>query len=130
MNDILSALLGFFFTVVLLLTIFENCGFSIGCGRRGHMERLTNPTTIRQIMMEEVKSCPGPLAPPPSANDVVEGFASVEASGSDIPQPSLPPMPGPERQKAINANDNYLEHPIHPMFPHDPMGKGHGRVMN
>jgi len=135
MNELFSSLLGFFFTVVVLLIFLENCGFSAGCGRgfrsRRMMERLTNPAPIPEIMMQELKSCPGPLAPPPQASDVLEGFATVDASGSQHPQPPLPPMhQQQQQQQQAGVNDHYLEHPIHPMHPHDPMGKAHGRQMS
>ena len=37
MERLLGALLGFFFTVTILLIFLENCAFSAGCGGRYRM---------------------------------------------------------------------------------------------
>jgi hypothetical protein len=125
MNNILSAILGFVITVIFLLILFHNCRFSIGCGQSPeNRERMTDQ--MEEVMMKEItpgnESGRDVSAPPPMASDNLEGFASIDASGSEYPESLPEPM-----HKNINT-DNYYEHPIHPMSPHDPMGKGHGNV--
>lgn len=115
MAELLSALLGFFFTVAILLVLFDNCSFNVGCGGKYatqtakwpyQMERMANYGPEPEVSMEEVGAVDSPIA-----NDSVEGFASVNASGSNIPMKQitgvLNPMPD-------NASP-YVSHPFGPM---------------
>jgi hypothetical protein len=101
MAELLSALLGFFFTVTILLVLFDNCSFNMGCGGKYatqaarwpySMERMANYGPEPEVAMEEVGAVDSPVA-----NDSVEGFASVDASGTGVPMKHhtgiLNPMP-------------------------------------
>jgi hypothetical protein len=117
MKDLLSALLGFFITITILHILLNNCSFNIGCGK----ERMSNPAPVREIMMQELRSCNGPLAPPPEASDNLEGFAHIDASGTGVK--SNLPITTPDK-----SDD--MELPYGPMFrDFDTGGSAHGRVI-
>ena len=116
MSDLLPALLGFFFTVTILLVLFDNCSFSMGCGKKHR-----NPMSMRrwdkyenmesypkEIAMEEVAATDSP-----SAIDNVEGYASVDASGTGyLVQPT-------SRTMAKYGDNPYHEHPYGAPFHGD-----------
>ena len=84
MKDILPALLGFFFTVTILLILFQNCSFTVGCGgkhkNKVYREMMKNQGDKEEIEMEEV------ISEDPSANDTVEGYASIDYSQPRLQQ--------------------------------------------
>lgn len=113
MSDLLASLLGFFTTVVLLMILFQNCSFTVGCGGSHRMP--VEHMDVEEEEMEEVGT-----EESPDANDVQEGYASIDAVGSD-PEP-----PKKMRPHLLSNENHYLEPPFSTNFGHDPHGVPHG----
>lgn len=56
MERLLSGLLGFFFTVTILLVLLENCGFSFGCGG-SYKREYFNPYAMAEGFTNKMAGC-------------------------------------------------------------------------
>jgi hypothetical protein len=94
MKDLLSILLGFFFTVTILMILFDNCSFSVGCGGKYASRRYEHMSSyplypaehfteylkeVDEQKMDEIYPSP---EPEPDVND--EQYAVVESEKTEV----------------------------------------------
>lgn len=114
-TGVLSGILGFFFTVTLFLVLFNNCSFSFGCGK-GHQSNLMEKMKVKPVMMREINTN-NEKSEPPQANDNTKGYATIDASGSEHPQPLK--MMHPQNDKPTMDEVYAMPPPMHPPFRGD-----------